>query len=90
MPPPAVSPLTPSFQAGRLEEALADADRTVVAKPDWGKGYFRRGMALSALGQPEDALVAFFQCLVLEESCSRALRTEIYKVDIRYMYRYIR
>ena len=39
-------------------------------------------MALSALGQPEDALVAFFQCLVLEESCSRALRTEINKVDI--------
>lgn len=68
------------FKAGRLEEALADADRTVGAKPDWGKGYFRRGMALAAMGQPEDALVAFFQCLVLEESCSRALRTEIYKM----------
>ena len=66
--------------AGRLDEALEDADRTVSAKPDWGKGYFRRGMALAAMGDTEDALVAFFQCLVLDESCSKALRTEIYKV----------
>jgi len=68
------------FKAGKLEDALADAERTIALKPDWGKGYFRKGMALASLGNMEDALISYFQCLVLEESCSKALRTEIYKV----------
>jgi len=68
------------FKAGKLEDALEDAERTIALKPDWGKGYFRRGMALASLGNMEEALISYFQCLVLEESCSKALRTEIYKV----------
>jgi len=68
------------FKAGKLKEALEDAERTIALKPDWGKGYFRRGMALASLGNMEEALISYFQCLVLEESCSKALRTEIYKV----------
>ena len=70
------------FKAGKLEDALEDADRTIALKPDWGKGYFRKGMALASLGNMEEALIAYFQCLVLEESCSKALRTEIYKVRL--------
>ena len=69
------------FKAGKLKEALEDAERTIALKPDWGKGYFRRGMALASLGNMEEALISYFQCLVLEESCSKALRTEIYKVQ---------
>jgi len=68
------------FKAGKVEEALEDAERTISLKPDWGKGYFRKGMALASLGNMEEALITYFQCLVLEESCSKALRTEIYKV----------
>merc|ERR1719400_2298473 len=68
------------FKAGKLKEALEDAERTIALKPDWGKGYFRKGMALASLGNMEEALISYFQCLVLEESCSKALRTEIYKV----------
>merc|ERR1711992_349366 len=68
------------FKAGKLKEALEDAERTISLKPDWGKGYFRKGMALASLGNMEEALITYFQCLVLEESCSKALRTEIYKV----------
>jgi len=49
----------------------------VAMRPDWGKGYFRLGRALSGLGDPEEALLAFFHCLVLEETCSKALRAEI-------------
>ena len=71
------------YMAGRMEEALEDAQRTVSLKPDWGKGYFRQGMALAATGQVEEAIVSFFQCLALEESCSAALRSEIYKVRRR-------
>jgi tetratricopeptide (TPR) repeat protein len=69
------------FKAAQYTEALADADRTVALKPDWGKGHFRRGLALTALGRFDDGLVALFQCLVLEESCCKgALRDAIYNV----------
>ena len=74
------------FMAGRMEEALEDAQRTVTLKPDWGKGYFRQGMALAATGQMEEAVVSFFQCLALEESCSAALRSEINKVRKRHVF----
>jgi len=71
------------FSNKQHQAALEDANRSVVSKPDWGKGYFRRGMALAALNKHDLALVAFFQCLVLEENCSKALRAEIYKVIFR-------
>jgi hypothetical protein len=35
---------------GKYEKALEDANLTIEVKPDWGKGYFRRGMALYSLG----------------------------------------
>lgn len=68
------------FRDNRLQEALEDAERTIGMKPDWGKGYFRKGMALAAMDRPHEALISFFQCLVFEENCSKALRGEIYKV----------
>ena len=36
-------------------EALAQADRAVELRPDWGKGHFRRGCALEAQGDLEQA-----------------------------------
>ena len=39
------------FKLGRYEEALEDAERTISIRPDWGKGYFRKGMALQGLGK---------------------------------------
>jgi hypothetical protein len=36
---------------GKYEEALEDANVTIAVKPDWGKGYFRKGLALNALGR---------------------------------------
>ena len=62
-------------------EAVRDAKYTVAVRPDWGKGYFRLGRALSGLGDTEEALLAFFHCLVLEETCSKALRAEIVRVS---------
>ena len=60
--------------------AVQDAKYTVAMRPDWGKGYFRLGKALSGQDNPEEALVAFFHCLVLEQTCSKALRAEIVQV----------
>ena len=39
------------FKLGRYQEALEDAERTISIRPDWGKGYFRKGMALQGLGK---------------------------------------
>ena len=39
------------YRLGRYKEALAEAERTVSIRPDWGKGYFRKGMALQGLGK---------------------------------------
>lgn len=68
------------FKQGKYLEALEDANKTISVKRDWGKGYFRRGMALSALGNYAEALVAYFECLILEGSCSKPLKAEILKV----------
>ena len=38
------------YKMGNYHAALADAESTIALRPDWGKGYFRKGMALKALG----------------------------------------
>ncbi|KAL7144783.1 hypothetical protein ABFS83_07G035400 [Erythranthe nasuta] len=43
----------------KLSKALADADTTITLKPDWEKGYFRKGCVLEAMERYEDALDAF-------------------------------
>ena len=79
------------MKINKFSEAVRDAKYTVAMRPDWGKGYFRLGRALSGLGDPEEALLAFFHCLVLEETCSKALRAEIVRVSFfcNWYYRYI-
>merc|ERR1712071_342784 len=37
-------------KAGKYSDALVDAEKTVTIKPDWGKGYSRKGAALAYLG----------------------------------------
>jgi len=65
------------MKINKLSEAVRDAKYTVAMRPDWGKGYFRLGRALSSQDHPDEALIAFFHCLVLEQTCSKALRAEI-------------
>jgi len=68
------------FKSEMYDEALEDAIKSIELKPDWGKSFFRKGMVLTARENYEEALVSYFQCLILEDSCSKALRTEIFKV----------
>lgn len=65
------------YKLGHYSAALQDAEKTIELRPDWGKGYFRKGMALKALGKPDQALTAFFECLLFEETISKPLRLDI-------------
>ena len=46
------------FVPQQTKQALADAD-VVKLRPDWEKSHFRRGMALEANGEDNDAIAAF-------------------------------
>ena len=47
------------LSSGDAEGALADAEGCIAAKPDWKKGYGRKGAALHQLHRWEDATAAY-------------------------------
>lgn len=51
---------------GKYEEALQDAETTLYLKPDWSKGYSRKGTALLYLHRNKEALEAFQSGLALD------------------------
>lgn len=53
---------------GKAEKALEDATECVNIKPDWAKGYGRRGAALYALERFDDAIKAYDEGLGLDAS----------------------
>lgn len=73
------------YKKGDYVAALEDAERTIELRPDWGKGYFRKGMALKAMGKYGQALIAFFECLLFEETISKPLKADIYATLASYI-----
>ena len=67
------------YQDRQYTKSLEDKQKSVELKPDWSKSYFRMGMALAALHRYEEAVAVFFQCFVLEDKCSKVLKTELVK-----------
>ncbi|KAG8201055.1 hypothetical protein JTE90_002730 [Oedothorax gibbosus] len=53
-------------KAGKYKDALDDAEKTVQIKPDWVKGYSRKGAALAYLKKHDDALNAYAEGLKLD------------------------
>jgi len=51
---------------GKCEEALKDAEEAIKLKPDWPKGYLRKGVALHGLCRFQEALEAYEKALELE------------------------
>ncbi|XP_026452982.1 STI1-like protein isoform X2 [Papaver somniferum] len=46
--------------------ALKDATQCVLARPDWPKAHYRKGVALKLLNRLDDAADAFLDCLKLD------------------------
>lgn len=47
------------LKAGRLQDALKDAEETIKINPSWPKGYSRKGAVLFALEKFEDAYTCY-------------------------------
>uniref|UniRef100_A0A1B6FAU5 Stress-induced-phosphoprotein 1 n=1 Tax=Cuerna arida TaxID=1464854 RepID=A0A1B6FAU5_9HEMI len=54
------------LKAGKYSEALADAETTISIKPDWTKGYSRKGSVLAYMERFDEALAAYRQGLKFE------------------------
>ena len=50
----------------KFTEALADGEKCVELKSDWGKGYYRKGHAQQAMGDLEGAMEAYEAGLKLD------------------------
>ena len=44
------------YNLNQFVKAREDAEKCIEVKPDWGKAYQRRAMALHAMGQYDEAL----------------------------------
>jgi len=55
-------------QMKRWEKSLKDAEKAIALKPDWEKGHYRRGVALSNMNQFKEAFEAFSSCLNIQPS----------------------
>ncbi|XP_076239622.1 stress-induced phosphoprotein 1 [Calliopsis andreniformis] len=53
-------------KAEQYQQALEDAEKTVALKPDWGKGYSRKGSALAYLGKYDESIDAYKTGLQLD------------------------
>lgn len=53
-------------KAEKYKLALEDAEKTVNLKPDWGKGYSRKGSALAYLGRYDESISAYEKGLQLD------------------------
>ncbi|XP_012527347.1 stress-induced-phosphoprotein 1 [Monomorium pharaonis] len=63
----------------KYKQALEDAEKTVSLKPDWGKGYSRKGSALAYLGRYDESIQAYEKGLQLDPSNTQ-LRSSLAEV----------
>jgi stress-induced-phosphoprotein 1 len=54
------------YNMGNFEKALEDANSCIGIKPDWGKGYLRKGMAELKLNKTDEAELSYKKGLELE------------------------
>jgi len=53
-------------QMKKWDKSLRDAEKAISLKPDWEKGHYRRGVALSNMNQYKEAFEAFQACLNIQ------------------------
>lgn len=71
-------------KAGNYKKALEDAEKTVEIKPDWGKGYSRKGSALAYLGRLQESAQAYEEGLKHDPNNSQ-LKESLQEVQMQMM-----
>ena len=64
------------LQLNKVTKAIADAETCIRLKPEWEKGYFRKGNALETLEKTEEVSAGRhegFSTLSLSYSCKETL-----------------
>lgn len=72
-------------KANKYDLALQDAEKTVQLKPDWGKGYSRKGAALAYLGRVEEAIAAYESGLKVDPNNAQ-LKESL--TEVSFVFRY--
>lgn len=67
---------------GSYAEALADAEEAIKMAPEWPKGYFRKGKALTGSKNFAEAEEAYLQVLKLDSKCPDA-KLELTEVRVQ-------
>ncbi|XP_078264399.1 uncharacterized protein LOC144598295 [Rhinoraja longicauda] len=76
-----------SYCYERLQQysrALSDAHTALTLNPSWPKGYFRKARALAGVKKYAEAIEAFQQVLLIDNSCEDA-EFELLQVQIKLM-----
>lgn len=71
-------------KAGNYKKALEDAEKTVEIKPDWGKGYSRKGSALAYLGRLTESAQAYEEGL-MHDPDNTQLKESLQEVQMQMM-----
>lgn len=71
-------------KAGNYQKALEDAEKTIEIKPDWGKGYSRKGSALAYLGKLAESAQAYEEGLKHDPDNSQ-LKESLQEVQMQMM-----
>jgi len=66
-------------KSGKFHQALEDAEKTVSLKPDWAKGYSRKGSALAYLNRIEESIEAYEKGLMLDPT-NEQIKTSLQEV----------
>lgn len=58
------------LKAGNFPDALSDAEQTILLKPDWPKGYSRKGSVLAYMKKYDEAIEAYKKGLEIDPNNS--------------------
>ena len=56
------------FKLNSYQKAIDDAEKCIELKPDWSKGYQRKGNALHGMGNKAEALITYQKGLEVDPS----------------------
>ena len=64
------------LKLNKVQKALVDAEECIKCKPDWEKGYFRKGNVLEATQKYDQVEIFLWRCLMISSASTGAPVTQ--------------